>query len=433
MIKKIGYLKNNYAPKGSFTANVLILMTGTTIAQAIPIVISPILTRIYSPENFGIFALYFSIVSIISVLVTGKYELAIMLPEKDEDTVNIVAVSIFISFFVSLITLLAIWIFNEPITNYFGNSEISTWLYFIPLIVLLTGIYNTLNYWSNRKKQYKRLAISRISQSGATSGINLGLGFSGFGESGLILGGIGGQTVATGVLGWQVWKEDKEKKDFITNENMTYQAKKYVDFPKYSIPSDLINVVSNQMPIFLLTNFFNVTVVGFYSLTQRVMASPIGLIASSILDVFKQRASSDYMKFGNCRDIYVKTFKSLFLLSIIPFIIFFLTAPDLFAFIFGIKWRIAGEYAKILAIMYLFKFISSPLSYIYYISGNQKEDFLLHIYLGISTFLSLILGYYIFENIKYVLILFSVNYSSIYLFYLYRSYIFSKGKYEGNS
>lgn len=430
MIKKIGYLKNNYAPKGSFTANVLILMTGTTIAQAIPIAISPILTRIYSPDDFGIVALYLSIVSIISVLVTGKYELAIMLPEKDEDAVNIVALSIFISFFVSLITLLAIWIFNEPIKKYFGNSEISIWLYFIPLIVLLTGIYNSLNYWSNRKKQYKRLAVSRISQSGATSGINLGLGFSGFGASGLILGGIGGQTVATGVLGWQVWKEDKEKKYFITKEDMTYQAKRYNDFPKYSIPSDLINVVSNQMPIFLLNNFFNVTVVGFYSLTQRIMASPIGLIGGSILDVFKQRASSDYMKYGNCRDIYVKTFKTLFLLSIIPFIIFFLTAPDLFSFVFGIKWRIAGEYAQILAIMYLFKFISSPLSYTFYIAGKQKEDFLLHIYLGISTFLTLTVGYYIFNNVKDALILFTINYSVVYLIYLLYSYKFSGGEKE---
>lgn len=425
MIKKIGYLKNHYFPKGSFTANVLILMTGTTLAQAITIAISPILTRIYSPDDFGIFALYFSIVSIISVLVTGKYELAIMLPEKDEDAVNIVALSIFISFFVSLITLLAIWIFNEPITIYFGNSEISTWLYFIPLIVLLAGIYNTLNYWSNRKKQYKRLAISRISQSGATSGINLGLGFSGFGESGLILGGIGGQTVATGVLGWQVWKEDKEKRELVTNEKIIIVAKKYGDFPKYSIPSDILFVLSNQLPLFML-NLFNVASVGFYSLTLRVLASPIGLIAGSILDVFKQRASSDYMKYGNCSSIYLKTFRSLIYLSMIPFLIFYFSAPYLFTFIFGTKWRIAGEYAQILSIMYFLKFISSPLSYIYYIAGRQKEDLLIHIYIGVSTFFIFLTGYYISEDIKTILILFSINYSIIYLIYLIRSYKFSK-------
>ena len=151
-------LINKLKPKSEFNRNVLTLMTGTTIAQAIPIAISPILTRIYTPEDFGMFALYMSIASIIAIVATGRYELAIMLPKKDEDAINIVALSIIISFFVSFISLLIVFIFNTQITNILGNPEISIWLYFIPLTVLLTGIYQSFNYWSNRKKQYKRLA-----------------------------------------------------------------------------------------------------------------------------------------------------------------------------------------------------------------------------------------------------------------------------------
>lgn len=425
MIEKTKTLKRRIIPKGSFVANVLILMTGTTIAQAIPIAISPILTRIYSPDDFGIVALYLSIVSIISVLVTGKYELAIMLPEKDEDAINIVALSFYISLFVSLISLFAIWIFNEPITQYFGNTEISIWLYFIPLIVFLIGIYNILNYWSNRNKKYGRLALSRISKSGTTSGLNLGLGFAGFGESGLIIGGIGGQCAATGILGLQVWKDDKVKTEFVAVENMARQAKKYGDFPKFSMPADIIFVISNQLPLFML-NLFNVTAVGFYSLTLRVLGSPIGLIGNSILDVFKQRASSDYSKYGNCKNIYLKTFKCLLYTSFVPFLIFLISAPDLFAFIFGTKWRIAGEYAQIMAPMYLLKFISSPLSYVYYIAGKQKEDLLIHIYIGISTFLIFMVGYYSGHDAKNLLTVFSINYSIVYLIVLLRSYNFSK-------
>ena len=129
MIKR---LKKRFT-SGSFARNVLTLMTGTTIAQAIPIAISPILTRIYTPEDFGVFALYMSIASIIAVLATGRYELAIMLPKKDEDAVNIVALSIIIAFFVSLISFLIVFIFNTQITNLLGNPEISNWLYFIPI------------------------------------------------------------------------------------------------------------------------------------------------------------------------------------------------------------------------------------------------------------------------------------------------------------
>ena len=114
-----------FKPKSEFSRNVLTLMTGTTIAQAIPIAISTILTRIYTPEDFGIFALYMSIASMIAVVATGRYELAIMLPKKDEDAVSIVALSIIISFFVSFIALLIVSIFNTEIASLLGNPEIS--------------------------------------------------------------------------------------------------------------------------------------------------------------------------------------------------------------------------------------------------------------------------------------------------------------------
>lgn len=427
MIAFIKNLKMQMVPKGSFVENVMILMTGTTIAQVISIAISPILTRIYTPNEFGAFALFMSIVSIISVMQTGKYELAVMLPEKDEGAVNVIALCILVSSIVSSVTLLAIWIFNKPITKSLDNSEISILLYLIPLIVLMTGIYSAIYYWSNRKKQYKRLAISKIFQSISNAGMNIGMGVAGFGVSGLILSVVGSQTVATGVLGWQSWKKDKDKIKLVTKEKITLEAKKYSDFPRYSITSDFINVTSNQLPIFMLSIFFNDTIIGLYSLTQRVLATPIGFIAASILDVFKQKASNDYIINGNCKDIYVKTFKSLAFFSIIPFILFFITAPDIFALVFGIKWRTAGEYAQILSVMYAFKFISSPLSYMYYIAEKQKEDFLLHLYIGVSTLLTLIIGQYIFGTIKASLILFSANYSIVYLVYIFRSYQFSKG------
>jgi O-antigen/teichoic acid export membrane protein len=190
-------------PKSEFSRNVLTLMTGTTIAQAIPIAISPILTRIYTPEDFGVFALYIAITVIVSVIATGRYELAITLPKKDEDAVNIVALSIIITFFVSVLSFLVVFFLNAKITHLLKNQEISSWLYLVPLTVFFTGIYQSFNYWSNRKKQYKRLSISRVAQSGVTGTSNLTMGFLGFGSSGLILGGLIGQLLATTIL-WRL-------------------------------------------------------------------------------------------------------------------------------------------------------------------------------------------------------------------------------------
>jgi O-antigen/teichoic acid export membrane protein len=137
--------------KSEFTRNVLTLMTGTTIAQAIPIAISPILTRIYSPEDFGVFALFVAITSIFGTIANGRYELAIMLPKKDEDAINIFALGFIITTFISLLLLILVLIFQDKIVDILKNEDIRVWLYFVPLAVFFVGLYNILNYFNNRK------------------------------------------------------------------------------------------------------------------------------------------------------------------------------------------------------------------------------------------------------------------------------------------
>ncbi|HIB85036.1 MAG TPA: translocase, partial [Chromatiaceae bacterium] len=184
-------------PKSEFSHNVITLMTGTTLAQAIPIAISPILTRLYTPEDFGVLALYMAVTALVSAIATGRYELAIMLPKNDVDAANIVALTITVTSMISLVTLSVVMIYNTEITLLLGNPEISNWLYIVPLTVFLTGVYQSLNYWSNRKKHYKRLSTSRVLQSGTGAGASLSMGGAGFSSGGLIIGQIVGQSVAT--------------------------------------------------------------------------------------------------------------------------------------------------------------------------------------------------------------------------------------------
>ena len=140
-------------PKSEFSRNVLTLMTGTTIAQAIPIAISPILTRIYSPEDFGMLALFLALFSILSTIATGRYELAIMSPESDDEAKDIVFLSILVAIFVFFISTILIWFFDVEIAILLGNSEIKNWLYFIPFTVLSFGVYQSIDYWLNRQKK----------------------------------------------------------------------------------------------------------------------------------------------------------------------------------------------------------------------------------------------------------------------------------------
>ena len=409
---------NRLKPKSEFSRNVLTLMTGTTIAQAIPIAISPILTRVYTPEDFGVFALYISVASLLSVMATGRYELAIMLPKKDEDAINIVALSIIISFFVSFISFLIVFFFNAQITNLLGNPEISSWLYFIPLTVLLTGVYQSFNYWSNRKKQYKRLATSRVVQSGTTSASNLAMGFGGFGSSGLILGGILGQGVATGVLGSSIFKSDLELfKKSVNSLKIFALGKRYIKFPKFDLVASLLNVFSYQVIMILFNIFFSATVAGYYYLTQRILSIPMAFIASAISDVFREEASKDFKEYGNAKNIYKATFQKLFILGFIFSLILYFLAIDIFRIVFGEEWIVAGEYVQILTPLLFMKFISSPLSFMLYIEEKQQ----LNLYSQVLFILSITYSFFVSDNAYEVLNNIVTLFSLVYLYYLYIS------------
>lgn len=392
-------------------------MTGTTIAQAIPIAISPILTRIYTPEDFGVFALYMSVTSIISVVATGRYELAIMLPKKDEDAINILALSIGITLFVSLITLFIVTLFNAAITRLLGNQEISNWLYFMPFTILLTGVYQSLRFWCNRQKQYKNLAINRVTQSTVTATANLSLGSVGLGSGGLVIGGVIGQSLATFLLSKMINTMEQGIFKKVKKLKIIALCKRYINFPKFDILASLSSVSARELVYILFNSLFSATIAGYYYLTQRVLGLPLSILASSILDVFKERASKDYKQYGDAKAIYISTFKKLILLSTIPSILLYIFAIDIFTFFFGKNWIIAGEYTQILTPMLFLRFISNPLSFMIYISEKQKVNII-----GQFLFLfSTVISFYLAETPYNVVLLLSIFFSLIYIYYLYVS------------
>lgn len=410
--------------KSEFSKNIITLMTGTTIAQAIPIAISPILTRIYTPEDFGIFAIYLAITSIIAVIATGRYEMAIMLPKEEKDVKSILKLIIILLSIITFATFLIVFIFNDEITNLFENKEISNWLYFLPISVFLVGIYQVYNYLLIREKNFKRLSTNKIIVSTTNASTQLGYGFIASNGFGLLFGNIFSYIISI----YFIIKSKVVNRYFnFRSISIKEVAREYQNFPKYDVPSVLVNVVANQLPIFALGKYFGLGIVGFYSLMYKVLMMPINLLSGTILDVFKQRATEDYNKYGNCKDIYTKTFKSLLLLGIVPFTILGIWAPEIFAFVFGEKWKIAGDFAQIMTPMLFLKFIINPLSYTFYVTGQQKIDLYGQILLLIITIIAIYLGLQL-NSEKIVLIAFSLGYSIVYIIYLVYSYLLSKGR-----
>jgi O-antigen/teichoic acid export membrane protein len=421
-------LLNRLKPKSEFSKNVLTLMTGTTIAQAIPIAISPILTRIYTPEDFGVFALYMSIASIIAVVATGRYELAVMLPKKDSEAINIMALSFFIVILISLSCFLIIFSFNNELTKILNTPEISNWLYLIPFTVLLTGIYQSLNYWYNRKKNYQLIARNKVFQSTTVAGSNLGFGFNGFGTSGLILSMIIGQSLATFLIIKKFLKNIKNIKN-INKKKMIVVARKYKNFPTFNAPHALMNVLTFNMPIFMISYFFGSISTGFFALANKVLLLPMGLFISSFGQVFLQKLTYNKNMKENQEIFFNRTLFKLLGYSFFPFLISFIFLPSVFGIVFGKNWIIAGEYSQILIPMLYLTFTGSILSNVVIVYNEQKKALKLEFINTIIKFFSLLVGG-VLESIEIGLVLYSVSGICITTYRLvwYKSII--KEKYE---
>lgn len=344
-----------------FARNVVTLMTGTTIAQAIPIALSPILTRIYKPEDFGILALYIALSAIVGTIATARYELAIMLPKDEESAINVVALSIGMAFVTSFVVLIIVVMFNSPIAKMLGNSEIGNWLYFIPLSILLTGIYQSLNYWANRKSQYGSMSSSRVVQSGATVATQCIVGLAGGGPTGLVGGSLTGQMLATAQLAKATFGKNRFPLRCITFYRCKDMALRYISHPKYLVISHGISSAYGQLPVFVFSSLYSMVATGHFSLATRMVALPSTLIANAVGDVFRQRAAEDFRKHGRFDDVLEKTVVRTALLGLPFFLIFFFLSEDIFAFVFSEDWRIAGEQARILAISSYFGFVFTPI------------------------------------------------------------------------
>lgn len=374
IMRAIRAMFSRLLPQSNFAKSVMTLMTGTGLAQLLPIVLSPVLTRLYTPQEFGVFALYGSICAILAVLVTGKYELAIVVPRHDGEAINLAAVTIVSSLVVSLILMSVILIWGASIAKLFGHPEVQSWLYLVPFATLILGCYYALNFWANRRSRYKHMAISRVVQSSASSAMQLAAGVSKVGLLGLILGQLLGQLLSTLYLIRSLPRDERSLFGRISLKRMRCVARRHIGYPKFMVPGQAMSVGATEMPLVLLTVFFGAGVAGLYSLAQRVMAAPLSLVANAIGDVYRQRAAGQYASHGECLDIFLGSFKRLVIFAFLPMLPVLLFGPWLFAFVFGDAWRTAGEIASLLSVLVFFQTLSSPLSSTVLLAGWLHLD-----------------------------------------------------------
>lgn len=387
MFNHILHKSKKWLPKNEFAHGVSVLVSGTAGSQLIMLLLTPVLTRIYSPEDFGLLAVYVGLLAVFVVIASLRYELAIPLPESDQAAANIVLLSLLALFGMVCILGLTVFLASDAIVGFLGIPELANYLWLLPIGALLMGVYQVFSYWAIRTKQFAAIAQTRISQMLAMTAVQL-VGYK--------LGGISlliGQTAGQGVGSTRLARSALMRAEF--NQcgwrGVLQVAKKYRRFPLFSTWSSLCNAAGQQLLPLMFAAMFNVGAAGMYALAQRVLMMPMAVIGSAVGNVFFSNAAKAYQE-ARLGPLVVRVYKSLSQIVMPVTLLLIILAPDLFALVFGEKWRQAGDFARWMAPWLYMVFVTSPFSTVFSIMGKQHYDLFFQVSLLLLRLIAIAIG-----------------------------------------
>ncbi len=344
---------------------VLVLGSGTAVAQLIGIVTAPIITRLYTPSDLGVLAVYSSVLAIFGVGAILRYELAYGLPKENDDAINLFGLSLILLCITTIGFALILLFGRDLLINTFDLGSIEQYIWFLLIGFFGMGLYTMLNYWAIRQRDYGRITYTKINQGAGGSVCKILLGILSFGPVGLIIGHIVSQIAGITTLARAMWKKERENLKAISWSRMKSVAKTHRSFPVFDLPASIVNTMSLQLPPLMLLALYDSEVVGFYALANMLVVLPGSLISSSMGQAYLGEASKMVRERSRgLRSLYVRTLKHLFIIGVPLIGIPAVCAPFIVPFIFGGVWAEAGWYCWPLAVMTIAKFAVSGIGFL---------------------------------------------------------------------
>ncbi|SDX58399.1 lipopolysaccharide biosynthesis protein [Salimicrobium album] len=396
--------------KGGFIRKVLVMVSGTAGAQAIILLASPVITRIYGPEAFGVLGVFMA-VSMILIPASGLgYPIAIVLPKHEEEAVGLTKISLWLSVGMALLSLVIAFLFGEELLELLNFTDINNYLYFIPLVILFGSLLQISEQWAVRLQEFGVIARTNMYHALIVQGSMVGIGLIYPFAFVLILMNVIGQLLKAVFMGTGSLRKRKSKGSIdVTHPPLKETARKYKDFPRYRAPEMFLNAVSQNIPIMLLSSLFGPAAAGFFTLSRRVLAAPATLIGKAVGDVFYPRITEAYYNKESLQKLIKKATLGLSLAGLIPYGTVVLLGPWLFGFVFGDEWVQAGEYARWMALASFFGFINSPSVKALPVLSAQGFQLLFTIVMLTVRIAMLAVGSFVFESDLVAIALFGLS------------------------
>lgn len=420
MKKLFDKLTNKLNVQEGFLKSVSILVGGTAAAQFVNIAALPIITRLYSPAEFSIFSVYVSILSILTVASCLRFEIAIPIPNKDEDALILLILALISNLLISAVVSLIILFFSTDLLSLINQKALAPFVWLIPVGIFCSGLYNSLQFWNTRKKQFPVIAKTRMIQSIGGMSTQIGLGYLHFGIVGLIIGQIVNYSAGSIRLFLNVLNEFRNIKNKVTINKICSNFKKYDNFPKYSSLDALANTAGIQLPIIIIASLALGAEAGYLMLAMQVLGIPMKFIGGAVSQVYLAHAPEAYEK-GDIRVYTIDILKNLYKFSFSILIFIGIVSPLVVEYIFGTEWKSVGLIISWMIPWFVFQLISSPVSMIMHIANKQKTMLFLTLF-GLFLKIGVIYGQY-YINSKYMLQAYAISSA---FFYIVCCIVFSK-------
>jgi len=389
-------------PNNNFARGVSVLVGGTASAQLVVLLAAPLLTRLYSPDDFGVLTVYIGILSLLSVIASLRYELAIPLPEDEREVVALTLLSFLIVLMVAGLSGILVLFWGQGLAELLQVPSLGDYLWLFPVGVLFAGSYQIFTYWAVRLKQFPVLAKTKLWQQLVTAALQIAA-FK-VGGIGLILGqvsgqGIGVSTLAKKIISRESWKNPPFAK-------MKFVAWRYRNFPLFSTWGGFLNAAGTQAPPLLFASVFGATAAGLYALAHRIIALPMTVLGQAVGQVFLSNAAIDF-RAGKLPPLVISAQRALIKIILPPVLFLILFGPESFAIIFGERWIQSGEIASWLALWMLVSFSTSPLSSVFTVIERQALGMIMQAVLFLVRILGISVGVY-YQDFMLGIIWFSI-------------------------
>jgi O-antigen/teichoic acid export membrane protein len=392
--------------ESAFFKNIIIVMSGTALAQIIGYAMSPIISRLFTPAEFGVFGSFSAIAGVISAGVTLEYTQAIMLPREKEDAINLFAVSILSTGVISFLALLFCVLTPGTANNLMKTQGV--WALAMLVIATLTsGLNNAFQAWAVRVKAFKQTSASQVVRSVSSNGSRIIFGSLRMGAVGLVISNILANILASINVSRVFFSELPVLRSSINWLKIKRLAAEYRDFPMYSASQGVINALSSGLPVLLLTRFYNISVAGAYAFGVSILQVPMGFVLTALRQVLFQKASESQHQGKSLASLYIRTTAVLFFMALIPSIVLIIWAPQIFSVIFGARWHLAGELARSLIIWLAVVFCNLPAVLFARIIRVQRFVFFYDLALLAARTMTLVIGGS-FLNVHQTVTLFAV-------------------------